>query len=414
MFLWNRRRDGSGVEDSSASNQLNGNASSDNRPNTQRRPDHSDCRRGHAMHGADGDRNAPRARSCYRNASGYARPNRDRTLTGNLNARSPESVVNNNYIRNLTSPAADYTQVLTMMPGVFRYSPNGNGLTDAKIRLRGLADDFINFSFDGIAFNDTNGVSHHSATFFPAQFLGGGMVDRGPGTAATIGQATFGGSVDLLSRILEPEQRTSVSAMYGSWDTRLLNVEYESGQFGPDGGSKLLANAHELKSDGYQTYNEQGRKAAFVKFQQTLSSSTTLTLVGSVLNLKNHTPSSSATPRANYDSGDYRTLLTFRIGPWLDRADSTRYQIPSNPHTWVDVPAPTFSETYTTTTAQPYAEYTFKVGDDLRITPGIKYAAYKQDFVHFQDNGGAEVRLGAYSTPRPTRSREALPASTTP
>ena len=85
---------------------------------------------------------------------------------------------------------------------------------------------------------------------------------------------------------------------------------------------------------------------------------------------------------------------TLRAGLWLDRADSFRYQIPSDPRTWVNQSAPNFSETYITTTMQPYVEYEFKFGDSLKVTPGLKYASYQQDFVHLQDNGGAVGPLG--------------------
>jgi len=40
-----------------------------------------------------------------------------------------------------------------------------------------------------------------------------------------------------------------------------------------------------------------------------------------------------------------------------------------------------------TTTLQPYAEYEFRAAPNLRITPGLKLAYYKQDFTQFADNG---------------------------
>jgi iron complex outermembrane receptor protein len=39
-------------------------------------------------------------------------------------------------------------------------------------------------------------------------------------------------------------------------------------------------------------------------------------------------------------------------------------------------------------------EYEFHVTPALRITPGVKYSSYKQDFRHLQDNGGAVGALG--------------------
>jgi iron complex outermembrane receptor protein len=77
-----------------------------------------------------------------------------------LEARSAQSIVSDEFIRNYTSPVADYTQALTMTPGVFGYTANGVGLGDSKITMRGLSDSFMVISFDGIPFNDTNGVRH--------------------------------------------------------------------------------------------------------------------------------------------------------------------------------------------------------------------------------------------------------------
>ena len=399
---------------------------------------------------------------------------------GSLEARSAQSIVSDKFIRDSTSPVADYTQALSMTPGVFSTSANGVGLGDSKVTVRGLSDSNLVFSFDGIPFNDTNGVSHHSWVFFPSQFLGGAVVDRSPGGASTIGQATFGGSVDLRSRVLEAEPRTSVTLSTGTWNTNLVGVEHETGQIGADGKSNLLFNLQEMKSDGYQTYNIQDRKAASVKYQNENAGGSTFTVFASYLNLVNNTPSIKGVARSLYDAGDYTTLLsgdrskpnyygfnfydistdfvyagistmlgggwkledkvytyrywnkqnynnsattinatsavdklnsyttignvlrvskdfdagTLRTGLWMEKADSYRFQIPSDPRTWVDAAVPNFSETYTTTTIQPYVEYEYRINENLKVTPGVKYASYKQDFVHLADNGGAVGSLG--------------------
>ncbi|MYM27987.1 TonB-dependent receptor [Duganella sp. CY15W] len=397
-----------------------------------------------------------------------------------LDARSALSEVSDQFVRDFTSPVADYSQVLQMAPGMFSYSPNGVGLGDNKTTMRGLADGNSVIAFDGIPFNDTNGVSHHAWVFFPSQFTGGAVIDRSPGSAATIGQATYGGSINLLSRELDSQQRTSVTGSYGTWNTSLVGLEHATGHFGPDGNSNLLINLHEMKSDGYQTYNKQKRDAASLKYRYQLSDNTAVTLFSSWLNLTNNTPNIKGLTRANYDQGNYNTLLSgdpgkgnywgfnfydistafnyigvtsnlgggwkledkayvyrywnkqnynnsatvisttsaidklnsyltkgnllrlsqesslgiLRTGVWYDYAKSYRYQIPSDPRTWVDQAAPNFSETYKTTTVQPYVEYEFHVTPALRITPGVKYASYKQDFRHLQDNGGAVGPLG--------------------
>jgi iron complex outermembrane receptor protein len=395
-----------------------------------------------------------------------------------LEAHSAQSLVGELQLRDYTSPIADYTQALNMTPGMFSTSPNGVGLGDAKITMRGATDSNMVFSFDGIPFNDTNGVSHHSWVFFPSQFIGGISVDRSPGRASTIGQATFSGSVDFRSRALEADPRTSVILSSGTWNTNLISVEHETGQFGADGKTNFLFAVQNMKSDGYQTYNAQERSAFQLKWEHENQGGSTLTLFASYLNLKTNTPNIKGVARSGYDNGDYTTLLsgdptkanyfgynfydistdfvyaglkanlgdgwkfdnkaytyrywnkqnyngttisatsavdklnsyttigdvarftresdmgTLSTGIWFDQAKSYRFQVPSDPRTWVDSLVPNFSETYTTTTVQPYIEFEYKVTPDLKITPGLKYASYTQDFIHLADNGGAVGSLG--------------------
>ena len=61
---------------------------------------------------------------------------------------------------------------------------------------------------------------------------------------------------------------------------------------------------------------------------------------------------------------------------------------------------------------QPYVEHEFKLGNGLTVTPGVKYASYKQDFVHYQDNGGAVGTLGGVLTKTATSQSIAGGAAT--
>jgi iron complex outermembrane recepter protein len=395
-----------------------------------------------------------------------------------LSARSAQSIVSDEFIRNLTSPVADFSQVLQMTPGMYSYSPNGVGLGDTKTYFRGFSDGDYTVSFDGIPFQDTNSPSHHTWAFFPSQFLGGAVIDRSPGSAATIGPANFGGSVNLLSRNLEPDQRTSVFDSYGSFNTKIYGAEFESGQFGADGGQNILLNAHQMTSDGYQSYNKQTRDAVSLKYQFAITDSTALTLFGSYIDLKANTPNTKGATRAqiaefgddyllsnnpkqanyfgynfyhvtsdfeyagltsnlgngwklddklytyayhnqqNYNGStitatsgtdklnSYRTygnLLRLsqessfgilRTGLWAENADTNRYQIPSDPRTWVDAVLPNFHERFKTTTLQPFVEYEFQVATDLKITPGVKYSSYRQSLTQYADNGKTVGNLG--------------------
>src|SRR5471030_1627732 len=174
-----------------------------------------------------------------------------------LTARSAQSLISAEYIQNYTSPVSDYSQVLQMAPGTFSVSANGPGLSDTKTFYRGFQDGQYSMTFDGIPFNDTNDPTHHSWVFFPAQTIGSTVFDRSPGSAASIGPSTYGGSVNMLSPSLTPRQQINGTVSYGSFNTRLFDAAFDSGRLGGDGKSRLLIDAHTMRSDGYQTFNYQ-------------------------------------------------------------------------------------------------------------------------------------------------------------
>ena len=216
---------------------------------------------------------------------------------GSLTARSAESLISNEYIRNYTSPFSDYSQVLQMAPGTFSTSANGPGLSDTKTFYRGFKDGYYSMTFDGIPFGDTNDPTHHSWVFFPAQTIGSTVFDRSPGSAASVGQSTYGGSVNMLSRSLPADPLVNGTMSYGSFNTKLFDVQYDSGRFGA-GKSRLLLEAHEMKSDGYQTFNFQKRDAFSAKYQYAASDDTTITAFSSVMQLNANTPNQKGSTRA--------------------------------------------------------------------------------------------------------------------
>jgi len=389
-----------------------------------------------------------------------------------LTARSAQSLISNEYIRNYTSPISDYSQVLQMAPGTFSVSANGPGLADTKTFFRGFKDGQYNMTYDGIPFGDTNDPTHHSWVFFPAQTIGSTVFDRSPGSAASIGPSTYGGSVNLLSRSLSSGQLLNGTVSYGSFNTRLFDVDFNSGRFGPDGRSRLMIDAHEMRSDGYQTFNYQKRDAFSAKYQYAATDNTMLTGFSSVMDLHSNTPNQKGATRQQiqqfgdnflmtddptspvyykfnfyhipthfeyfgvrtlvgsgwsiddktytmryYNKQNYNGVTTitttsatdklnsywkvgnnlpvsyvsnagvFRAGLWSEYASTDRYQTPSDPRTWIDAALPNFHEMFGTTTLQPYAEYAWRALPNLTVTPGIKYAYYRQDFTQLADNG---------------------------
>jgi iron complex outermembrane recepter protein len=366
-----------------------------------------------------------------------------------------------------------------MAPGTFSVSANGPGLGDTKTFFRGFKDGQYSMTYDGIPFNDTNDPTHHSWVFFPAQTIGSTVFERGPGSAAAIGPSTFGGSVNLISSSLVSDRLLNGTVSFGSFNTALFDVEFNSGRLGADGKSRFMFDAHHMRSDGYQTFNYQRREAFSAKYQYTPSSDSAVTAFTSVIGLHSNTPNQKGATRqqvqqfgdsflmtdnpasplyykfdfyhipTDFEYVGYRTLVgngwsiddkaytmsyynkqnyngvttisatsatdklnsyrkygnnlpvsyvsekgIFRTGLWSEYASTDRYQTPSDPRTWVDAALPNFHETFGTTTLQPYVEYSWRALPNVTLTPGLKFAYYRQDFTQFADNGKTVGNLG--------------------
>jgi iron complex outermembrane receptor protein len=404
--------------------------------------------------------------------------------SGYLDEVAPHSEISQEFIQNFTSPISDYTEEVQMAPGTFSVNPNGVGLGDGKTYFRGFSDGQFTITYDGIPWNDTNSPTHHSWVFFPSQWTGGVDFDRSPGTAATFGPTNFGGSINLKSKEVPSEQQLQASISYGSFNTKLYDVAYDTGNFGGQSKkSSLMFDVHHLMSEGYETFNYQQRDAGSAKYQYKVSPQTVLTFFTGVIDMASNTPNLKGPTRAqvaqygdNYDnyllSGDpkspyyykynfyqvptdfeyfgiksdlghgwrlddkvytyryynkqnynnsttsvnatsgvdklnsYRKVgdtlaLTqdskwgqFRTGLWYEWAYTDRYQVPTNPLTWVDAALPNFHEKFNTNSWQPYAEYQLKATHRLTVTGGVKLAYYNQYLHQFADNGKTVGNLG--------------------
>jgi iron complex outermembrane receptor protein len=213
-----------------------------------------------------------------------------------LSATSARSVISTHYIDNYNAPTADYGELTQMVPGAFTTNGNGVGLGQSSTNFRGFSDGNYDIDFDGIPFYDTNTPTHHSWAFFPAQWIGGIDFDRSPGTASTIGPTPFGGSIHLQSRDLPSIGNIRGGFSYGSFNTRLFDAAYNSGNFGGAAKrSNLFLDVHHMSSDGYQTLNFQIRNAGSLKYQYQISPRTVLTGFTGVIWLDANTPNLSST-----------------------------------------------------------------------------------------------------------------------
>jgi len=229
---------------------------------------------------------------------------------GSLSARMPQSIVSETFIRNYTAPTSDYSQLVAMTPGSYSVASNGPGLGDTKTQFRAFSDKQLTIMFDGIPFNDTNDPSHHSWVFFPAPFTGGAQFDRSPGTAASIGPATFGGTIGLQSRSLARQNVMTGSVSYGSFNTQLYDVDFNSGQLGENGKTSFILDAHHMASDGYQTYNSQRRDAFMGKVRYNAANWLQLTGFTSIIDVSSHTPNQKGPTRGQVEQYGDNFLMT--------------------------------------------------------------------------------------------------------
>jgi iron complex outermembrane receptor protein len=215
-----------------------------------------------------------------------------------LDAVSAKTEITQAFIQNFTSPVSDFAEVVNMAPGTFSLSPNGIGLGQGKTYFRGFSDGQYTITFDGIPFEDTNSPTHHSWANFPAQWLGGTDFDRSPGLSSSFGPTNFGGSINLESKELQPTQDIRATAVYGSFNTRLFQLDYDSGNFGRGDKNSLLLDLHQLLSDGYQTYNRQKRVAGSGKYRYKVSDKTSITVFAGMVDDWNNTPNTTNPTRA--------------------------------------------------------------------------------------------------------------------
>jgi iron complex outermembrane recepter protein len=215
-----------------------------------------------------------------------------------LEAVSAKTEVTGEFIRNFMSPLADYAEYVNLAPGTFSLNPNGIGLGQGKTYFRGFQDGQYTMTFDGIPFEDTNSPTHHSWANFPSGWTDAVDFDRSPGLSSNFGPTNFGGSINLQSPQLFPDPNVRATVVYGNWNTRVLQLDADSGFFGPGSRNSFLMDIQQLLSDGYQTYNRQKRVAGYGKYQYRVNSHSALTLYGGLVDIWTNTPNTTNPTRA--------------------------------------------------------------------------------------------------------------------
>src|SRR5271166_4195151 len=226
-----------------------------------------------------------------------------------LDATSARTEIGTAFIKNFISPVSDFAEVVNLAPGTFSLNPNGIGLGQGKTYFRGFQDGQYTITFDGIPFEDTNTPTHHSWASFPSQWISSVDFDRSPGLVSDFGPTNFGGSINLKSPELQADPDIRATFSYGSFNTRLAQLDFESGLFGPGKKEAVLLDFNQLLSDGYQTHNNQKRDAGYGKYQHRFSDKSSLSLYGGLVDIWNNTPNTTNPTRAQVAAYGVNYLL---------------------------------------------------------------------------------------------------------
>jgi len=208
-----------------------------------------------------------------------------------LNSSQPTSVVNQQTIQNQFIGTQSYADIAKLTPSVSTIEPNGPGLMETTGPvIRGFQDGQYNVTFDGIPIGDSNDFTHHTTSFFTDQDIGQTIVDRGPGTAETVGDATFGGTISVRTINPSPVQTFTPYGEWGSYDTQLGGVQYDTGSIQSANGTSAVVDGEELQSNGALTNANQQRSNFFGKIVIPVSSNTTVTLLADYNKLYQNPP----------------------------------------------------------------------------------------------------------------------------
>lgn len=201
-------------------------------------------------------------------------------VTVSLTTTQPQAAVSQDYIQ-AANPGSDFFQLVGLTPGVaLTGNANGAGFVETKATIRGFQDGEYNVTYDSIPFADTNNPTHHSTAFFPSNTIETVVVDRGPGNASQLGQATFGGNINLYSRAVQDHAGVSVEGIGGNFNSFIGRATINTGAIEKLGGAKFLLTGQYLSSDGALTYSPVSDKNIFFKGVIPIGTHNTLTLLG--------------------------------------------------------------------------------------------------------------------------------------
>ena len=200
----------------------------------------------------------------------------------NIQEFQPESIISRQFIEQAVPETGSWMAAAAIAPGVSGITSNGGGVGEtAKLSMRGFQDGQFNVTYDGIAFGDTNGPTHHQASYWPASTIGSVVWDRGPGAAGDLGQANFGGALHMFSADPSHTMGAQQKFTVGSFDTVAAVTTLNTGDISQLFGGRLLINLDERNSNGELSFSGGEAQNQLAKFVMPIGDKWTLTLFGS-------------------------------------------------------------------------------------------------------------------------------------
>lgn len=144
----------------------------------------------------------------------------------------------------------DIPLLLRETPSIDTYAESGVGGSGySYFTLRGISPTRINFTLDGVPLADSEDMGTYFADFADlAHSLQSIQIQRGVGTS-TVGSPSFGGSVNLQSIDLSPDETTDARVAAGSYGARFATLGWQSGNHD---GFAMYARASASHSDGFR------------------------------------------------------------------------------------------------------------------------------------------------------------------
>ena len=197
-----------------------------------------------------------------------------------LSSIQPTSVVGSEFLQKVAPQTDDYNDVVLFTPSATDISPSGPGLQqDFGQSIRGLQYTEFSVLWDGIPvpgfpFN----FAPQPGAYFLSRDFSSVTINRGPGQASAIGQATFGGSVDLATTNPLSTPQTQIYGDFGSFGTKFFGIQGDTGDIAQTGGTRGLLDLTREEANGADTGIATERRNLFAKIEQPIGSNTVVTL----------------------------------------------------------------------------------------------------------------------------------------